>query len=263
MSSVLPTPALLSRTSKYCDVPRLVTLARRAVVAREHDDRVVPLAARLEFGAQPTQVLVDTVDHGGIDLLVAGEELAFVVGEVVPGRDGVFGLVVAGRQLGVLGDDPELLLAREALLSDDVPTCGVLPLVLGHVVGLRLEGRMHGAVGEVEEERLVGMVGAELTDHADGLIGQVVGEVVVVVELVDVEHPVVLEQLVRLVEVREPVEDPVVALEPDLERPRLLRPAHRVVAVLAQVPLADTNVAQPESRKTSAIVTASSRSSMA
>ena len=37
------------------------------VVRQEHDEGVVPLAQFLDLGKETTEVLVDPVDHGGVD----------------------------------------------------------------------------------------------------------------------------------------------------------------------------------------------------
>ena len=74
-----------------------LALARRTVVRGEQHDRVVPLAELLEGRAQAPQALVDRLDHGRVDLHVAGEELLLHLGEVVPWLDVVVGLGVAGR----------------------------------------------------------------------------------------------------------------------------------------------------------------------
>ncbi len=49
----------------------VLSFARPAVVGREDEDRVVPLAHSLERGAQLTEAAVDRRHHGGEDLLVA------------------------------------------------------------------------------------------------------------------------------------------------------------------------------------------------
>ena len=83
------------------------------------------------------------------------------------------------------------------------------------------------------------MAGAHLADHVERPVGEVVGEVVVVGVLVDLDDVVVLVETVRLVEVREPVEDPVEAVETLLAGPAVARAGLGEVGVLAEVPLAD------------------------
>jgi hypothetical protein len=124
----------------------LLALTRPAVVGGEHDDGVVPLPHGLEFGSQPSEVLVHVVDHARVDLLIAGEDLALHIGEVVPGFDGMVRLGVAGWQDRTLGDDPQFLLAFEAALPDDVPAVRVVAPVLLGVGGPDLERGVGGAM---------------------------------------------------------------------------------------------------------------------
>ena len=84
-----------------------------------------------------------------------------------------------------------------------------------------------------------GVGGLDLADHPHGAVGEVVGEVVAVGVLVDVDDGVALVQAVRVVEVGERFEEPVVLVEPALQRPRVLVAGFGQVGVLAQVPLAD------------------------
>ena len=42
-------------------------LGAGTVVRQEHDEGVVPLAQFLDLGKEPAEVLVDPVDHGGVD----------------------------------------------------------------------------------------------------------------------------------------------------------------------------------------------------
>ena len=98
---------------------------------------------------------------------------------------------------------------------------------------------MDGAVGEVEEERLVGVVGPQRLEVGDRLVGDVVGEVVAVGVLVDVDGGVVADQPVGVMEVRPALEDPVEPVEPALERPRVARGAVVHDRVAGEVPLAD------------------------
>ena len=99
---------------------------------------------------------------------------------------------------------------------------------------------MDGAVREVEEERLGRVRGLDLADHPHGAIGEVVGEVVPVGVLVGLDDRVALVQPVRVVEVRECLEESVVLVEPALQRPGVLVTGFGQVGVLAQVPFADS-----------------------
>ena len=76
------------------------------------------------------------------------------------------------------GEQPELLLAGEGALAPDVPAlveraAVARPPLLGRVVR-----RVARAGGEVQVEGRVGLRRAEGRDHGDGLVGEVLGEVV-------------------------------------------------------------------------------------
>ncbi len=217
--------------------PGDLALTRRAVVREEHEDRVVEAADRLELRDQATDVLVDPVHHRGVDLHVPGEQLLLPRVEVVPRPDVVVLLRVARGELQPLGHDPELLLAREPLRAQGVPPRVVPAAVLRHLLGPGVERRVHRTVREVQEERLLGIARGALAEHRDRVVGQVVGEVVAVRVPVDLDDVVVLHDPVRVVEVREGVEDAVEAVEAPLARPRVLRTGRRAVRVLGQVPL--------------------------
>ncbi len=148
-------------------------------------------------------------------------------------------LGVAGRQLQPERDDAELLLAGEPLGSQLVPAAVVATVVLLDVRGGRVQRGVDRAVREVEEERLLGVARLALADHRDRVVGEIVGEVVVVGVAVDLDEVVVLHDAVRVVLVGERVEDPVEPLEAALARPRVLGAGRRAVGVLREVPLPD------------------------
>ncbi len=135
------------------------------------------------------------------------------------------------------GTIPSSLLASEALGAQPIPPAVVAAAVLRHVLGAGVERRVDGAVREVEEERLLGVARLALPDHRDRVVRQVVGEVVAVRVPVDLDEVVVLDDPVRVVQVRERVEDPVEAVEATLARPRVLRARGGAVRVLREVPL--------------------------
>ena len=144
--------------------------------------------------------------------------------EVVPRLDVVVQLGVARRELHALRHDARRLLAGEALVAQRIPTRVVAAAVALDVLRSRVQRRVHRTVREVEQERLARIRGLGVPDHRDGPVGDVVGEVVVVRVLIDVDEVVVLHDHVRVVQVRERAEEPVVAIEAALARPRVARP---------------------------------------
>ena len=215
-----------------------LTLARRAVVRGEQHDRVLELVRLGQARQEAAEALVDGVDHAGVGLHVAGEEALVVGSQVLPGRDVMAGLGVPRRQLHPVGHQPEGPHPLEALGAHDVPARVVAAPVASHVLGTAVERRVHRAVGQVQEERAGGIGRLRGADHLQRPLGDVVGEVVVLVEGVHVHLVVVLHEPVRLVQVREPVEDPVEAVEAALARPGVTRSGIGAVRVLGQVPLA-------------------------
>ncbi len=210
-----------------------------SVVGGEDDHRVVEVAQGVDDVEQPGEVLVDVVDHRRVHLHVPGEEGAFLGGVVRPGLHLVADLVVPARERGPGREEPELELAGEASLPNRVPAHVVAAPVAREVGRLGVERPVDGTVREVEEEGTRRVVGAQLLQVPDRLVGDVVGEVVALGVLVDVHRRVVAHQVVGLMEVRPSLQHPVVALEPALERPRIARRAAVHRAVPRQVPLAD------------------------
>ena len=149
-------------------------LGAGAVVGDHHDDGVVQVAALAEEVQQPPEVVVGVAEEAGEDLHHAAEQPARRLGQRVPVGD----VRVVPGELGVGGDDPELLLRGEDLLPVGVPAVVELPGVpvrplLGHVVG-----GVRGPEAEVQVEGLVGVDLLGVGDELDRLVDQVLGEVV-------------------------------------------------------------------------------------
>ena len=146
---------------------------------------------------------------------------------------------VVARQLGVGGQDPELLLAGEHLLAVGVPA--VVELA-GVAVGPLLRHVVRGvrrAEAEVQVERLVGVDLAEVGDELDRLVDEVLGQVVALLG-----RPRRLDRVVVVDELGVPLarvaaQEAVEALEAAPQRPAVVRAGRRLVDARREVPLAD------------------------
>jgi hypothetical protein len=84
-----------------------------AVVADDGVDQgVVQHPERLDGVDEAAEVVVGVLQEPGVDLHLAGQHRLELLVHVLPGRD----LLMPPGELGVLGDDAELLLAGERLL---------------------------------------------------------------------------------------------------------------------------------------------------
>ena len=189
--------------------PFEAALGAGAVVAGDVDEqRVVGAGQLLHRVDDPAHVVIDVRPVGGEHLHHPGVEPLLVGVERVP-RGQALG---ARRELRVWRDDAELLLPLERLLAVRVPAHVELALELVDPFLRRVVGRVRRAGGDVEEERLVGRDALDLADPGDGLVGDVVGQVVVrvgrggdeVAVLVEDRVPVVHVAGVEAVEVVEP-----------------------------------------------------------
>ena len=186
---------------------------------------------------EPADVVVGVLEEAGVDLHLALEHRLELVGHVVPRRD----LVVAGGQLGVGGDDAELLLAGEGRARAARPsrrrtrpgTCRPTP---------RARGAARGSPRrEVDEERLVGHERLLLADPADRAVGEVLGEVVALLgrrgrldrgrALVQRRVPLVVLAADEAVERLEPA----AARRPRVERAHRRGLPHRHLVALAEL----------------------------
>ena len=213
-------------------------LAARAIVGQEHHDGVLPLAGLLKRQSQSTDALVDFVDHRGVHGHVAGIQRALVVGEVVPCLHFVAGFVVARWQRSSGRHNAQLDLTSQTLSAGEVPSAVVGIAVALDVFGLRQQRRMSRGMRHVQKERLTRPRCAALADHADGFVGEIVGEEVALGPLVHLDHMVVFDEAMGLMQVGKRLKDSVEPIETALARPPMLRPACAHVVVAAQVPLA-------------------------
>ena len=189
--------------------------------------------------AQATEILVDVVHHGGVELLVAGEEFLLLVGEVGPGFYSVVFFSVAWRQLSAAWYDTHFELAGETLAAYFIPSFVETAAVFFAILGFDLQGGVGCGVGEVKKPRFGGVAGAHLVHHVEGLVGEVVGEVVAVGVLVSGYGVVVLVNAVRVMKVGESVEYSVETIKSSLAGPRVLGPGFTEVGVFTEVPFAN------------------------
>ena len=146
-----------------------------AVVAPDvQDERVVEVTHLLDRVEQAADVPVGVLGEAREDLHLARVQLLLGVVERVPGRKQLRPL----SEYRVLRDDPELLLTLERLLAVRVPAAVELALVPvgplpGHVVR-----RVAAAGGVVHEPWLLRVLRAHGVQPLDGLVGEVVREVV-------------------------------------------------------------------------------------
>ena len=210
-------------------------LGAGAVVGEDHDERVVQRAEALERGEHPADLRVGVGQEAGEDLLLAGEHAPLLGREVGPGLD----------PLGPVGEHGALgHHARGDLAGEHLRPPGVPPLVEHAPVGVDPLGRhvvrgVHGAEREVQEEGLARRPLLLVLHHADGLVGQVLAQVVALLGPARRLDVVVVADQVRGPVVGVALEEPVVALEAEAERPGVERPGGRALPARREVPFAD------------------------
>ena len=185
------------------------------------------------------EVLVGVIEHGGVGAGQAAEQPLLVGCVLGPGPHEV----VARRKAGVLRHDPERLLPLEPALALDVPAVLEHLVVAQDEVARRLVRRVAGAEGEPGQPRRVGRVGRVVGDEADGLVGQVLGQVVAAgVGPGRGDRRVVADELGRVL-VGLGVHEAVEAVEAAPQRPAVERPGRPGLGQRGDVPLADHVVA--------------------
>ena len=202
------------------EAARLAPLRAGPVVGEDHDEGVVQRPEALERREDAADLRVGVGQEAGEDLLLAGVH-APLVGR--RGRSRPAPTPGARRQHGALGHDARGELAGEHLLAPGVPPLvehapvGVDPLG-GHVVR-----GVHGAEREVQEEGLARRPLLLVLHHADGLVGQVLAEVVPLLGPARRLDVVVVADQVRGPVVGVALEEPVVALEAEARAARCRR----------------------------------------
>ena len=221
------------------------SLHARAVVAPDPDDQgVIELPELLDRIDHPPDVVVGVLGIPGVDLHLAGIERLQPVGHVVPCRE----CLVAGGQLGVGGDDAELLLTSEGLVTEPVPSLVEHALVPVGPLLFHVMRSMTAAGRVVGEERFASVLGTDPVEPLDRAVGHGVGEVVRIVLVVErLRRP---DDLLVLSQAGVPLaraapEDAVEVVEAPAVRPTVERPCRALLAVRRQMPLAERSRAVP------------------
>ena len=200
---------------------------------------------------QAPDLVVGVGQEPGVHLGHPAEQPLLLLRQRVPGPDHVhrvprlaldallLGIGVQRRQLGVLGEDAQLLLALEHLLAVALVAHVEAALVLLDPLLGGVVGGVGGAGAEVHEERLVGHDHLGVFDELDRLVGEVGGQVVAVLGHRRLLHRVVVVDQVRVPLVGLAAQEPVVALEAAADRPVALGRGHVHLVGRDQVPLAE------------------------
>ena len=212
----------------------LAALLAGAVVRQQQDDGVVEDAEALEILEEPADLGVGVLEEGGERLLEPGRQAPLVLRQRVPRLDAG----VAGGEPGVGGQEAHLDLPGEPPLAGDVPSLVEPAPPLVEVVGGGLVGGVHGAEGEIGEERAVRPDRDRVVDEPDGVVDQVLAQVVALLRGRRGLHVVVVVHQVRGELVGLPFEEPVEAVEAALQRPLVEGPGGRCVLHGREVPLA-------------------------
>lgn len=128
-------------------------------------------------------------------------------------------LPVVGKQRSLL-QKPQLDESVVPVLPNSVPPDAVATGVFVDIRLLRMKWSMDREVGDVEEKGRSGIVGSVLTNHPNGTIGEIIGEVVTVGVHVHVDDRVAFDELVWVVQIRHCPHHSVELIKPTLERPR-------------------------------------------
>ena len=216
--------ALLQRLLRVVEELPLVGGASRAalgtgaVVGDDHDQRVVELAGALQVVEQATNVIVGVTQKAGKDLHHARVEPFLLWGERLP----LWHVRVVTREFGALRDDAQRFLPGEDFFAVGIPAVVEHALVLirpllGHVMR-----RVRGAGAEMQVKRLVGCDLPGIGDELDGLVDQVLGQVVALLGRLGRLDLVVVVDQVRVVLVGIAAQEAVVALETASQGPAVV-----------------------------------------
>ncbi len=204
-----------------------------AVVAEREDQRAVELAAAGEEVEQAAEVVIGVRQEAGIDLHHAGV-CAPLLGRK---RRPVLHPRRPSRQRRPRRDDSGRDLPRQRSLAPHVPPLVEPPAIALDPLAGRLVRRVARAQRQIEEERLVGVRRADVDHALDGVVHQVLGQMVAVGRR-EPERRVVGHQIGREL-VGLAAEKAVVALEALAEGPAIAGGGGVLLVGGCQVPFPD------------------------
>ena len=149
-------------------------LGTRSVVRESDDQRVVEGVDAPEKVEQAADLKIGVLQEAGIDLHHPRVDGPLIRRAFVPRLD----VRIVARQFGIGWDHAEFLLAGKDRLSVDVPAIVELPLVLVRPFLRHMMGCMHGPRAEVHEEGLVRIHLFGIGDEGNGLVDQVLSQVI-------------------------------------------------------------------------------------
>ena len=204
-----------------------------AVVGQHHHRGVFEAPCPLEKVDQALQLVVRVVQEARIGFLGSRAEAPLSVRNVVPGGNAR----VARRQLRVFRRNADRLLARESPRARRIPPGVVAAAMARHVFRRNMVGKVASAERQVQKERRIGGDDDVVPDEGDGLIDQVLRQVIAAA-LVRIDGVAVAKQL-RVPMVRRRAEKAVPMIEAAPRRPLLEWTGGVPRRHGRQVPLAD------------------------
>ena len=186
-----------------------------AVVRGEDDHGVVQLADGAQMLDEASDLRIGMFEEPRPRLLQPADEFPFVLAQRFPARHAG----IAWRQPRALWYDTEFDLSGEISLAQDVPPFVETAAVL---VDVRLRGLVrvvHGAGREVGEERRLGPDGLKVIDELDGVVHQVIRQVVSLLRCFRRRHRMVVAGQVRIELGGRTGQESVEAVKAALQRP--------------------------------------------
>ena len=145
-----------------------------AIVGHHHDNGVIEHAGLLQRVEQPSEVLVEVVEHRGVCASESRKQAALVAGVRLPRLH----TDVAVGQDGVTGNDAELDLRGESIGPCLVPALGEDVAVVVNQLNGRLVWCVTGARRQEHVPRIVRRGGEVTGNVANRVVDEVFGEVV-------------------------------------------------------------------------------------